>query len=61
MGSATPKKRMPVPMPAPNSIENHENLVNSGFSPSFPKVICPYGEIIMSKVKIITIVTIHIK
>ena len=32
---------MPTPIPAPNIMENHEKLENSGFSPTCPKLSLP--------------------
>ena len=40
-GSATAQVNMPTPMPAPNIIENQENRVNSGCSPSTPRFMRP--------------------
>ena len=41
IGSATPQNTNPIPIPAENSIENQERLLNSGFSWSWPSLISP--------------------
>jgi len=40
-GSATAHVNIPTPIPALNIIENHENIENSGFSPSSPRLSRP--------------------
>ena len=40
-GSAAPQKTRPMPMPAANSIEIHENIENSGSSSSRPRGMRP--------------------
>ena len=41
IGSAVANVSMPMPIPAPNIIENHEKLENSGLSSSWPNRIFP--------------------
>ena len=41
MGSATPKKTSPIPIPALNSIASHAPVLNSGRSSSLPSRILP--------------------
>ena len=40
-GSDMPQKTRPMPMPAANSIENHDIRPNSGLSSSFPSLMSP--------------------
>src|SRR5699024_5546248 len=42
IGSATPKKTSPTPMPPPNMSAIQEIVANSGFSPALPSGIRPY-------------------
>ncbi len=41
-GSATPQNTNPIPIPAPNNIPNHEDVLYSGFESSEPNFILPY-------------------